>query len=833
MRYTLFLLCFTAQLVWGQNAELQAPEQFLHTGYRSHFTPHHLMVDYFEYLGENSDRVVVQPYGYSNEGRPLQIAIVSSPENLQQLEAIRLAHLQQAGLAEGSGTTEKAIVWLSFGVHGNEAAAAESSLAVLYELASGQNEKYEEWLQNTVVILDQNLNPDGNARYTNWYRGVASNWPDPRAEVREHQEPWPGGRVNHYYFDLNRDWAWATQVETRQRLEIYQRWMPQIHVDFHEQYPDDPYYFAPAAVPFHTHITDWQAQFQTEIGINHTKYFDEAGWLYFTREIFDLLYPSYGDTYPTFNGAIGMTYEQAGHGVAGRAIEMEHGDTLTLNDRIQHHTATALSTIEMGSTRAAEMNQEFNAYFQNATNSPPGPYKTFIISADNAPGKVTALAELLDLHGIQYGRAGKIGRVAAFDYTSRQVQTIEVAPEDLVISAYQPKGVLAQVLFEPETILEDSLTYDITAWALPYAMGLKAFASDQRLEPQSEFTAEGPNLPPLGEAPYACAIAWESNKSAHILAQILKADLVVRFAKKPFEVVSNQFDRGTLLITKADNRKNPGWYAKVLALAEEEQVDLTPIYTGYASAGPDLGSGNMAYLTPPKVVLFYGEKIDPNAFGQAWHYFEQVLEYPVAITDREDLAEMPWEDYNVLVLPEGSYQWTESEQQELRAWMRDGGRIIATGSAVGSFADMSGASIQRKSVNHGSTPSTQEELPLYGDAERDFMSNFIPGAVFKVSVDQTHPLGYGLGEHYFSLKTNATAYQFLESGWNAGTLGDQLTVIGFAGYQAQMNQKQSLSFGIVPQGKGAIIYLVDNPLFRGFWQEGQRLFANALFFAGQ
>ena len=242
----------------------------------------------------------------------------------------------------------------------------------------------------------------------------------------------------------------------------------------------------------------------------------------------------------------------------------------------------------------------------------------------------------------------------------------------------------------------------------------------------------------------------------------------------------------------------------------------------------------MQYMESPKVMLFYGDGVDPNAFGQAWHYFERVLEYPVAIAKQSKVSSIPWEDYNVLVLPEGRYQWSESQREALQEWARGGGRIIAMGSAVGGFGDWAGAGIQRKSSGGESGgASTQEELPSYEEAERAFISDFIPGAIFKVSVDATHPLGYGLGEHYFSLKTNSTAYSFLESGWNVGTLGDELTVVGFAGYRAKNNQKQSLSFGIARQGRGSIIYLVDNPLFRGFWQEGQRLFANALFFAGQ
>ena len=263
-------------------------------------------------------------------------------------------------------------------MHGNEAGATNSSIATIYDLANSNNKTTQEWLKNTVVIVDPSINPDGYSRYTHWNRGIGNKIANPHIESREHDEPWPGGRVNHYNFDLNRDWAWATQVETQQRLKQYHKWMPHINVDVHEQGYDSPYYFAPAAQPFHAYISKWQADFQTEIGLNHTKYFDKEGWLYFTREVFDLLYPSYGDTYPTFNGAIGMTYEQAGHSIAGRAILIENGDTLKLMDRIMHHKTAALSTVEMGSKNAKRIVDNFTDYFKKSNSNPIGEYLSLI-----------------------------------------------------------------------------------------------------------------------------------------------------------------------------------------------------------------------------------------------------------------------------------------------------------------------------------------------------------------------------------------------------------------------------------------------------------------------
>jgi hypothetical protein len=224
------------------------------------------------------------------------------------------------------------------------------------------NTKTKNWLKNELVIMDPCINPDGRDRYVNWFNSVVSIVPNPQTAAREHQEPWPGGRTNHYNFDLNRDWAWQSQQESRFRLKLYNEWLPMVHVDFHEQGFNEPYYFAPAAEPFHEVITPWQREFQLLIGKNNAKYFDANGWLYFTKERFDLLYPSYGDTYPTYNGAIGMTFEQGGIR-GGLAVINEDGDTLTLADRLEHHYTTGLSTVEIASNNSSKLVSEFKKYF--------------------------------------------------------------------------------------------------------------------------------------------------------------------------------------------------------------------------------------------------------------------------------------------------------------------------------------------------------------------------------------------------------------------------------------------------------------------------------------
>lgn len=280
-------------------------------------------------------------------------------------------------------------------------------------------------------------------------------------------------------------------------MALYNDWLPQVHLDFHEQGINSPYYFAPAAEPLHVQLTDFQKEYQERFGRNTATYFDANNWFYFTKERFDLLYPSYGDTYPMYNGAIGMTIEQGGSGRAGIGGYTADGDTVTLKDRIIHHHTTAISSIQTTFDLRERVIQTYSNYFQESSSAPIGPYKSFVIKGNNPPGKIRAFLDLLDKNRIRYGLSGKSANLTAFSYQSGQTERLSLEANDLVVNAYQPKSVLTQVLFEPEPVLNDSITYDITSWALPYAYGLEAYALDSRLDATQVYEAPGfePNQP--------------------------------------------------------------------------------------------------------------------------------------------------------------------------------------------------------------------------------------------------------------------------------------------------------------------------------------------------
>jgi len=818
---------------------LQSPDEFLGYELGSRFTPHYKVLDYFQYVASQLSNVKTQEYGQTNELRTLMVAYISSQENIDNWEQIRTDNLKRTGALTGAPEGEKkGIVWLSYNVHGNEASGMEASMKTLYELVRPDNAKAKEWLQNTVIIMDPCINPDGRDRYSNWINQVAGTTANPSREAKEHDSPWPGGRANHYLFDLNRDWAWQKQVESQQRMALYNTIMPHIHVDFHEQGSNSPYYFAPAAEPVHEIVTDWQRTYQDMIGRNHAKYFDENGWLFFTKENFDILYPSYGDSYPMYNGAIGMTYEQASSDLA---ILTDEGDTLTLKDALTHHHTTGMSTVEVASVNSERMVDEFTKYFADAANNPSSKYKSYVIKGSNHGDKMDMLRSFLDRHQIRYGSGSTRKAVSAFAYQTGETSNVSVEAGDLVISAYQPKSRLVQALFEPNTYASTEDTYDITAWAMPYLYDLDAYATEAQIEvdERAQFeTVEGKDLSTEAK-PAAYLVKWESMKSAKFLSAILKAGIKLRFATTPFSVNGNDFDNGTLILTRKGNMHiGDDFDQTIKAAAEQFDRDLYSTPTTFVDNGKDFGSNNVPFLEAPKVLVLRGEGVSSLGFGEFWYYMEQELNYPLTMVDADNLGRVNLDKYNVIVMPSGSYGRAlgSSTMESLNAWVRSGGRVIAIDRAINTFAGQDGFELKRKSSEDDETEEEKEANALtpYADRRSRFDDYRLPGAIFKLKVDNTHPLGFGYSDHYFTLKNNGTAFEYLSNGWNVGTIPSaDAHVAGVAGDKVKEQLAKSVVFGVENKGGGAIIYMADNPLFRAFWENGKLLVANALFLVGQ
>jgi len=821
--------------------QLKSPDEFLGYELGTRFTPHYKVVDYYQYVAGEMSNVETSQYGQTNELRPLITNVLSSQENMDNWEQIRTDNLKRIGMMEGEPVGEKiGIVWLSYNVHGNEANSTETAMKTLYELTRPGNIKAQNWLKNTVVIMDPCINPDGRDRYANWINQVAGTTPNPSRDAIEHREPWPGGRANHYLFDLNRDWAWQKQVESQQRMKLYNTIMPHIHVDFHEQGSNSPYYFAPAAEPIHEQVTQWQRDFQEIIGRNHAKYFDEQGWLFFTKESFDILYPSYGDSYPMYNGAIGMTYEQ---GSSDLAILTDEGDTLTLKDAIEHHYTTGMSTVETASKNSEKMVDEFAAYFSTAVNNPKSKYKTYVIRGTNHPDKLVQLEAFLKRHNIQYGTGSTKKAVSGFDFMSGETKNMPIQNGDIVISAYQPKAVLVQAFFEPNTFASTSNTYDITAWATPYMLGLNAFATEVKVDVSAaEMSIQGAEVILNESTPPAYLAKWETLEDAKFLAELLKHDIKLRYATESFSVAGREYNPGTLIITRKGNQNMKGRFDEIVkSSATKFGRSLYSAPTTFVDTGKDFGSNNVPFIEKPKVLVLRGDGVRSLGFGEFWYFMEQELNYPITMVDTDAFGSIDLDNYNVVVMPSGSYgrMLNDSGMKALKSWVRAGGKVLALESAINSFVGKEGFQLKRTAEDEKPEKKTDEEkekdaLTAYADRSSKFEDSRLPGAIFRLKVDNTHPMGFGYSEQYFTIKNNSARLAYLPNGWNVGIIESEAShVAGVAGSKVKEQLAKSMVFGVESMGRGSMIYFADNPLFRAFWENGKMFVANAIFMVGQ
>ncbi len=831
-RYLLLFIAVVLSL--AGTAQLKSPEQFLGYPLGTRYTPHWKIVNYFDYVAAAlPNRVTLDKIGETYEGRPLYVACLSAAANMANIEEIRKNNLRMAGVLTDKPAADNnpVIVWLSYNVHGNEPSSSEAAMLTLYQLLTSSSA--QGWLQNTVVLIDPCLNPDGRDRYVNWFNSVRNKVPDPQPVAREHAEPWPGGRVNHYNFDMNRDWAWQTQAETRSRIRKYLQWLPQVHCDYHEQGYNEPYYFAPAAEPFHEVITQWQRDFQNTIGRNHARYFDEKGWLYFTKERFDLFYPSYGDTYPMYNGSIGMTYEQGGHSRGGLAVITEDGDTLTLTDRVMHHYTTGMSTVEIASQNASKLLQNFRKFYTDAAAGTTGEYKTFVIR-NTANSRTVALLQLLDRNAIKYQYA-KAGTGNGYNYFTGKTENFTVNNGDILVSTAQPHGIMAKVLFEPKSKLSDSVTYDITAWSLPYAYGLQCWGSAARLVGGDD--APAIPAPVVNRNSYAYLLEWKSINSALLLADLLKKGVKLRFSEKKFTIDGKEYQPGTLIVIRPSNKHIADLDKVIEDAAAKYQVGLSSINSGFVDKGADFGSPDVKSLAAPRIACLTGEGVGSNAAGEVWYLFEQQLNYPLTLINARDLRPEALSKYDVLILPDGNYRFLNDKDASasLRNWVQQGGKLIALENAVAQMASGDWGIKLKKSDGDDKPEGRKNEyasLHRYEERERDAMPGSIPGAIYKVELDNTHPLAFGYSNLYFTLKQDDNIYEFMKDSWNVGVIKKEEQVAGFAGYRVRERLKDGTLFAVQEIGNGSVVYLADNPLFRNFWENGKLLFANAVFMVG-
>ena len=827
------------------DSSIPTPAAFLGYEIGDDYTYHDKLQAYLEAVAEASDRVSVASYGKTNEGRDLLLLTITSPSNRARLAEIqanmaRLADPRGASQSELDAIIQEspAVAWLSYSVHGAEAAGTEAAILTLYQLAAGTDAVTQEILDELVVLIDPVSNPDGREREVQSFHKRRGMTYSANPDSWEHRSDWPGGRTNHYQFDLNRDWSWQTQVETQQRTVEYLKWNPVVHVDFHEM-GGDSYFFFPAATPVHPAIPDVVMKWEKIYGEGNAAAFDRFGWPYYTKIGFDMYYPGFGDSWPSMMGAIGMTYEQGGGNSVGIAVEREDGTVHTLRQRAHGHFTTSMATLQTTAERREERLSDFLAFFRHALALGDGAVKSYVFVPDADPYNADQLADLLTRQGIEVSVAseGFSARVSRGFGVYPAPSSKEFPAGTYVVSASQPKGVAVQMLMEPEPLLEDTSFYDLSGWALPLVYNVEAYMLSEvpggPLTPASQAAPREGGLEG-GQGRYAYAIPYQGTSALLAAADLLKRGINVKSAENEFTVGGREYPPGTFVIPV---RRNPDNLQQVVTeVARQAGVTAYAINTGLVEDGDDLGASSYRDLEKPKIAVAAGEAA--RGFGEIWNFFDQG--YPVfdyANVDASRLASLDLSKYNVLMVGGANLQSALGEQgiENLRSWMQAGGTVIAWEGGA-QFMGQEGSELTGATTRVGEEEREEqdEDQPAVearktlAEREQESKEGRTPGGFYEVVLDPDSWMAFGLPEEMAVLKSGERGFAITERGVNVAVLAEESLLSGYApaDFEEKLSKKAWLTVESV--GSGQAVLFADNPLYRMFLKSEHQLVLNAI-----
>ncbi len=675
----LALIIFLATVTGARAQSVPSPREILGYELGDRFTDASAVVRYAEALAAASDRVNLVRYGETAEGRPLSLLVIArnlAPESVERvLQANARLTDPDLNAADASAIAREnpAIAWFTYGVHGDESASTEAALWTAYDLAVG-GEGTAGILDSLIVVIDPMANPDGRDRYVQWYAGARGRRPNPESASREHRQPWPGGRYNHYLFDLNRDWTWATQVETRARLEAWRRWNPQVHVDFHEMGYTSSYFFFPAAEPLNPIYPDYTVRWAEYFGRANAAEFDRRRWLYYTGETFDMFYPGFGDSWPSLVGAIGMTYEQAGSGAAGLVVLRPDGTELTLEDRATHHRVAGLSTLRAAAARKTELLTEFAGFHRGQ-----GSEQTDVLLVPGPdPSATRDLVASLQMQGVRVERADRPFRASANPHPGFAERS-EFPVGTYRVRSRQPRGRLAVTLLQPETLLADGVTatYDITAWSLPYAYGVEAHSTgpvgDGGFEPVPVFRETTVAGPP--QQSYGWLVLPSFRAAGPVMRYVAGGGRAFAL-RRAFEQDGVSWPAGTVFMPADDGAVDGLVSAGLSPLVH-------PVRSGSTPRGHDLGTGSSITVLAPRVGVLMGSGLSASSAGAIWFLLEVMAEIPFDALDASSAGLTALEPYDVLVVPSGNPSRTsEGLAVDLEEWVGRGGTLVTLGSST-------------------------------------------------------------------------------------------------------------------------------------------------------
>lgn len=802
------------------NQNIPTPKSVLGHEVGEWHVTHDKLVYYMTALSEASDRITLENRGTTFEGRPLLLLTITSPANHNNIETLRKDHLALTENGSSSLNTENMpiVVYQGFSIHGNEASGSNAALAVAYYLAAAQGPKIDELLNKTVILFDPSLNPDGLQRFSYWANMHKSENINPDPYDREFDEVWPGGRTNHYWFDMNRDWLPVQLPESRARIETFHDWYPNILTDHHEMGTNSSFFFQPG-IPSRTNpLTPKLNQELTgKIGNYHAKALDKIGSFYYTEENFDDFYYGKGSTFPDINGGIGILFEQASS--RGHAQESDNG-ILTFPFTIRNQFTAALSTLEA----AVGMRKEILDYQRNFYNEARGEGGSgaIVFGDEKDAGKTYELAQILQRHKItfhevknDFSKDGKNYK-KGFSY---------------IIPKNQKQSRLIKAMFEKRTTFQDSLFYDISAWTFPLAFNLdysEEIAISQVGEEVTNLQMKTPSAP--NSSNYAYVMEWHEYYSPKALNMILKEGLRANVGMSPFSLENTAYDYGTVMIP-VQNQKLQGseLNAFLTKVSKETGVKFTGVQTGLTK-GIDLGSGQFRKIEMPKVAMIIGEGINPSDAGEIWHLFDTRFDMLITKLDTKNFVRMDLSKYTDIILPAtwGS-ALDKNDTEKLKDWVKNGGTLIGFRNAGRYLENNELLEIKFKKKQDTAKAITFEQRGDY------FGSQVIGGAIFETKLDRSHPIAFGYKNNTLPMFRNTTL--FAEADDNSYNNPIQYTDSPLmAGYISKSNLeelKNTVPFKTGSLGRGQVIYFTDNTNFRAFWYGTNKLLMNAIFFGDE
>lgn len=830
------------------NSEISSPAEFLGYELGSEFTLHSDVMGYFKYLDETSDLLTLKKYGETYEGRDLYYAVVSSDSNMSQIDEIRKNNLQLTDpntAGEILKEEQPITVWLSYNVHGNEASSSEAAMQTAYRLVAGMDSETQQMRDEGVTIIDPMINPDGRDRYVFWYKSSRSNILNSNADDLEHDEIWPGGRTNHYWFDLNRDWTWLVHPESRGRVAAYQQWMPQVHLDMHEQGFNSNYFTMPGTTPHNHELPDDYNKWADEFGRGVIKEFDEHNINYATREAFDFFYPGYGSSYPSNMGAIGMLAEQGGHSRGGRSVETEDGYKLTLRQRIFDHYTNSIATVRT----SIENREPLLSYFQNSftEQARKGDAEAFIL-ADNGNDYTYELVDILLQHGVEINRADEnFSLDNAYSYWDGEASSRSFDEGSFIISTDQPRHVFINTIMKRQLAIDDSVMYDMASWSAPMSYNLDAAWSEDQVDVASTTVNESPQYATgveNSDAQYAYVVEGKQRYTPNALAKLWKAGYRVRVAKEPFTYNGDEYGEGSLIVLIGRNyEKRDQIEDDMQRIAEEAKVTIHGFDTGRMDSGIDLASRDSEPVDEPQVGLMVDSPFSSYTAGQIWFLFDQWTEFGINRIRSDRLSSLDLNEYDVLVLPGawGGYSSVldSTTLDRLESWVHQGGTLVATEDAAEFMTkDQSGfTSVElvededaKEEEENGQTIDPAAYTP-YAALEDTSGLKRIPGSAFKGHIDSTNPLAFGLTDRLYSLKFSSEAL-LPSTDWQVvGYYDKDPESVMAAGYASQKNQEHAAGnafAGVQNMGSGKVVFLLDNTQYRMFWVGPARMMQNAV-----